>query len=196
MNNQANSGSFNPCVTQYTYSDNFSCSVIDEDNLLSWDKNPSVFMIGINIQGLLAKRDRLNSFIHSLSEKFKPPDIICIQETWLSDNKHPYSLDHYHPFVYSSRANSTGGGVGIFVRDNISFEINNALSLFVDRVYESISINIYLQSKKYTIVNLYRPPTSPGLTCNQSLDLFLSNLNNAITYLRLILTASWIVTLI
>ena len=180
MNNQAKSVFVNPCVTPYSYNDNFGCSVIDEVNLVSWDKNPSIFMIGINIQGLLAKCDSLKSFIHSLAEKYKLPDIICIQETWLSDNKLPFNLDHYHPFIYSSRSSATGGGVGIYVRDNISFDLNHALSLFVDRIYESISINIYIQNKKYTIVNLYRPPTSPGLTGSQSLDLFLSNLNNAI----------------
>ena len=180
MSNITNSISLTP-VIPYLSNENFSCKMIDENDLKSWDKaKPSVFIISLNVQGLLAKREKLNLFISSISNKYRLPDIICVQETWLNRDSEPFCLSNYHPLIHSHRSNAKGGGVGFFVHENISYDINYDLSLVVDRIYESIAINIHIDNKRYSLVNLYRPPTTPELTDTQSFDIFLSNLNKVI----------------
>ena len=180
MSNITNSISLTP-VIPYLSNENFSCKMIDENDLKSWDKaKPSVFIISLNVQGLLAKREKLNLFINSISNKYRLPDIICVQETWLNRDSEPFCLSNYHPLIHSHRSNAKGGGVGFFVHENISYDINYDLSLFVDRIYESIAINIHIDNKRYSLVNLYRPPTTPELTDTESFNIFLSNLNKVI----------------
>ena len=49
------------------------------------------------------------------------------------------SLDHYSPIECKLRSNLTqGGGVGIYLKKNLKFNILNDKSIFVDRVFESV----------------------------------------------------------
>ena len=69
------------------------------------------------------------SFVQSISNNFKPPDVILIQETFLANNLDPPCLPNYHPLIHNCRSNSRGGGVGIYIRDCISFSTNPNLSV-------------------------------------------------------------------
>ena len=170
-----------PYATPYAFNENFTCSMLDENDFMSWDKElPSLFVISLNVQGLLAKKDKFTLFISSLSNNFRSPDIICLQETWLNKDTEPFRLNNYHPLIHNYRSSAKGGGVGIFVHESITYDFNNDLSLFIERIYESIAINIFLNNKRYSLINLYRPPSAPELTDFQSFDIFLSNLNKVI----------------
>ena len=126
-----NAASFIP----YAHSDNFTCALVDESHFISLNKpSLSLFMTSLNVQGLIAKKDRLSSFIFSLNENYKAPDIISLQETWLGVNKEPPLLPNYHPLVHSFRANAKGGGVGIYIRDNLSYDMNQDLSSGYTRI--------------------------------------------------------------
>ena len=181
MNGTGNKGLKFP----YEFNDNFKCSSVDENHFATLDKKiPSLFFVSINVQGLISKFEKLSSFLFSLSDKFKLPDVVCIQETWLKNDIEAPILPNYHPFIHNCRANSRGGGVGFYVRESLSYTTNSAYSTFVERIYESISIDILFQNKRTTLINLYRPPMCPNLTEAQSFDVFLSNLNKVIDVSR------------
>ena len=76
-------------------------------------------------------------------------------------------LKGYQPMIFKKREEKRGGGVGIFVRDGVEFEILPDLSIFQEDKYESLFIKVFDKKGKFKIIgNIYRPP-------NNSLDLFL-----------------------
>ncbi len=84
-------------------------------------------------------------------------------ETWLSDvNKDLFILDGYS-FVEKHRENAKGGGVAIYVKNNIQFKIRKDLSENKAGVFESIFIELLggHKSKASTVLGeVYRPPAS------------------------------------
>jgi hypothetical protein len=64
------------------------------------------------------------------------------------------SLPSYHNIVFKLRHNTQGGGVGIYIKDHINFKVLDGLSVFVDRIFESIFIEVSLpdSNKKFLLV--------------------------------------------
>ena len=107
------------------------------------------------------------------------PDVICIQELWQFPDNASFKLNGYHPLIYKLRRNNVqGGGVGIYVKSNFSFNILPDLSIFVDRVFESLSLEIFINPQtKIKVCSMYRPGTrhptlSPIEQFEQFIDLF------------------------
>ena len=58
------------------------------------------------------------------------------------------------------RRSARGGGVGIYIKENLSFKILSKFSIFVERIFESIFIEVSLaNNKKIIIGSIYRPGT-------------------------------------
>ena len=73
-------------VSQYNvgFNKNFTCAQVDESFFNNLDnKETSLFLLNLNIQGLLPKKDSLFALVKNLAANYKLPDIICLQETWL-----------------------------------------------------------------------------------------------------------------
>ena len=73
--------------------------------------------------------------------KYKP-DIICLQELWNIPCYDNFFLDGYHPLQYKIRDktgtnSNVGGGVGVYIRDNVIFQPQPELSVFIPRVCEA-----------------------------------------------------------
>ena len=107
---------------------------------------------------------------------YKQPDIIGFQETHLSSDKDPPCFNGYHPLVHKYRNNHRGGGVGLLINKNLSYSTNDTLTLFIERIFESIACDITVGMKRHTVISIYRPPSNPSMTDSQSLDLFFTNL--------------------
>ena len=146
--------------------------------------------LNINIQSLNSKYEKLKNFIISLTNKNVSIDLISLQETWTI--KHPRLLDipGFQPLIFSNRLRGRGGGVGFYIRNGINYTINNDLSVFVDKTFESLTLDLSFTTnnsiKHLTVTNIYR---SPSLLDNQpaseqmesfheKFDNLLSNLSN------------------
>ena len=141
--------------------------------------------MSVNIQSLPAKFNDFCSFIYSLQKGNSAPDIICLQEIWRIQGPEFFNLDGYHPIIYKCRhVNKQGGGVGIYVKNNLDFDVIGELSIFQDRIFESIFIDVKFGNKKFTIGSLYRPGTAhPFLTFKEQLSQFneiFSNVSDAL----------------
>lgn len=81
------------------------------------------FFLHLNIQGLPPKFDNFISMLNTLSADNSTfqPSIIALSETCLNDfNANSYSIAGYQPFISNHRKdNSSHGGVGLYVKDNI-----------------------------------------------------------------------------
>ena len=82
----------------------------------------------------------------------KDLDIIAVNETWLNscipDN---FILDNFH--IFRKDRSSRGGGVLIAVRNSIKCS-----EKIVNNDFENIFVEIFINSKKFLICTLYKPP--------------------------------------
>jgi len=92
-----------------------------------------------------------------------------------------FTLTEYHPPCFKLRSKSNGGGVGVYVSSEYSFQTlpNN---IFHEKILESLFIEITLQNKKkLTIGTLYRSNSAhPSLTFSEQSEQFMDYFNNLI----------------
>ena len=77
------------------------------------------------------------------------------------------------------RCNRSGGGVGIFIRENINFQLRPDLSK-IDEFCEIVTVEVdkeYFKKEKNIIIKvLYRPPGTDLLSSNEYLNILLNTL--------------------
>ncbi len=95
-------------------------------------------------------------------------------------------LPNYQKLFFKNRESSNGGGVAIYVKDNWNAKLIPIDNSFIDKIFESITIEISNGNHKILVSSLYRSP-SPIANLPQSEQLnqflitlndFLANLNN------------------
>ena len=113
-------------------------------------------------------------------------NFIGITETWLSDSNYDlYNMDGYN-FYDNHRSLRSGGGVGLYTRENIEYlerkdlEINNE---FIESVFIEVPVCNLLSSKKVLIGVVYRPPGTSIKDFNDILNTILDKIGKNICYL-------------
>ena len=108
-----------------------------------------------NAQGLHCHGDEL---IHYIRKATRPPSLICIQETWFNDVKHPPLNIPNYTTLAKNRIGKKGGGCAIYIKNNISYTIAHT---HPDKEYQKITI--YQNSFQCDIINYYNNAFSSGL---------------------------------
>ena len=84
----------------------------------------------------------------------------------------------FHPvysFITTNRGERKGGGVGMFISDDINFKLRSDLNINEEGIIESLFIEIITATCKNIIVGtIYRPP-------NGKFDIFENNLSKILT---------------
>jgi hypothetical protein len=169
---------------------NFKCTYLDTLETCSYLKNDNrISVMSLNIQCLSSKFNELKDSLDLFESSNCLPDIILLQEIWNVHDASLFTLNQYHPLIFKCRSNSKGGGVGIYVKSVYKFDINPS-SVFWDRIFESIIINVWINNKMYVVGSLYRCINHPTLTAKEQFtefsDLF-SNLISSLSSCELIL---------
>ena len=99
--------------------------------------------------------------------------IVGISESWLQEtNKDCYDLENYRA-EHNCRPNRTGGGVSLYIKQKIDYELRNDLS-YQNRTIESLFIEIdknQLKNKQNVVVGvIYRPPNTDIHEFNEFLE--------------------------
>ena len=129
---------------------NLSCSYLDVENFNNL--SPEKFtVLSLNIQSLPAKFLEFTDLISQFKNN-STPDVICIQETWKIIDNSLFPLSNYHPLETNHRQTARGGGVGIYVKENLSFKILKQYSIFYKHILESLFIKITLENNKKIII--------------------------------------------
>ena len=71
-----------------------------------------------------------------------PLSVIGISETWLrvnNSNDDIFNIPGYK-FISNNRRHKHGGGVGLFIKDDLNFKLRSDLQSFDKKLYESIFI--------------------------------------------------------
>jgi len=159
----------------------FSCKYLNESDIsTSDDLSDNNFLLSFNIQCLSTKFSNFKELVFDFKKK---PVVILLQEVWHIENSKYFEIPGYHEPVFRTRE-GRGGGVGIFVRNDVNFEI--CVSPFHERIFESQLIKLkFSNDKNLYICNIYRPNTVPShLTFIEHFELFLEYFNNLMDYLN------------
>ena len=138
------------------------------------DKSTSYFHL--NRQGLLSHWDNFLNLLNNIHSSFTF-DFIGISELFEIFEEKQVRLPGYHPLKFRTRDDNDDNkrGVGLYIKDNIQFEVRKDLSVFIPHVIETIFIEVEIPNKKNNIIGvIYRPNTQP----RASLDIFGTTLND------------------
>ena len=123
-----------------------------------------------NIRSLRKNFGDLLEMLESLDHIFS---LIILNETWLEESEHDlFQMEGYD--LFSSSRNRHGGGVLIYVKQNINALSQEQLT-HINPFFESLFLKIKLKSKTLTIGTVYRPPSS-----THNINDFFDEFNNKI----------------
>ena len=120
--------------------------------------NESFSIMHLNIRSLNRNFEGLRLLMdNSLQSSFS---VIGLTETWATQGSASlYSLPGYD-FIENSRCKRIGGGVALYIKQNLDYIIHNGLNC-MSEVVESLLVEIRVpRSKNILITVIYRPPNS------------------------------------
>ena len=103
--------------------------------------------------------------------------MIGISETWLTDCTAELVNITGYSFISNHRKSKTGGGVGIYLHNDLQYKLLKECKLSDPEIIESLFVEITVPHGKNIIVGcVYRPP-------NQNTALFLDKLNDILSHI-------------
>ena len=157
---------------------NDSCEyhLSDSMNDLFKSKHPEISLIHFNSRSLDKNLDQITDYLKTLNHKFS---IIAISETWLKDkhNSPVFTEIKGYNLIRDDRSHKKGGGVALYISTDLNYKIRNDLNLPTHSDYESIVIELELNTKNKIISVIYRPPDAPAYP-------FINNLSSAINLIN------------
>src|SRR6218665_3825997 len=107
-----------------------------------------------NARGMTKNRHELRNYLHKTS---RPPDVLCIQETFLKTNNGNPILEGYTTIRKDKVNNSGKGGLAILVRSGLNYTLKDMTE--IEHV-ESQAIELKTKTGPIQITNIYIPPSA------------------------------------
>ena len=124
----------------------------------SLNRKQNFSLCHLNIRSIRKNLGSLEFILENLQHEFS---LIGITETWLRDDDCDLFAIQCYNVVEKHRQNRSGGGVALFLKDNIEYTIRSELSTFNDQL-ESVFIEINKDAlttdKNIVIGVIYRIP--------------------------------------
>ena len=138
----------------------------------------------LNIRSIRNKLDSLKNLNDSLNRNL---DIIGLTETWLNKNdcEQCYKLKGYD-YVGLNRTNKKGGGVCIYIKEQLNHKNREDLTTNIEDIFESVFIEICTPIGKNIIIGvIYRPPNNKFEIFENAMNELLNKIDreNKICYL-------------
>lgn len=151
--------------------------LIDEISTSQLYKLIQFSMTHLNIRSSNKNLDTFTNYLSTLPFEFS---VIGLSETWLtSNNADIINLAGYN-HVYKTRVGKIGGGVSIYVKENIAFQLRDDLS-DVNENYECIFIEInkdVVHTKKNVVMGVvYRMPNTDISIFNSGYKTIMKKIN-------------------
>ena len=158
----------------YYFDNSFPCVI--HEKLKETDMKCVFSLCHINIRSLKANLPALENCLDIMDFKFS---IIGISETWLRDwNCDLYNIEGY-TLVECHRPARTGGGVGIYLKSGIPFQLRSDLVIgneSCEFIFIEIEKEIFQQWKNIIIAVIYRPPGTDLKAFNDDMNELLNAL--------------------
>ena len=143
----------------------------------------SFTLFHINLRSLKKHFEELSEFLSTLNMSFS---VIGISETWLNNSNDVIFNIPGYKFISNNRRHKHGGGVGLFIKDDLNFKLRSDLQSFDKKIYESIFIELIQPNAKNILIGcFYKPPDTSVSDFNSSISNVLCTLSfeNKISYL-------------
>ena len=149
---------------------NITCKYyLPRDISLEINNNKNFSILNLNIRSIV--NNSFKFFLESLKNAFS---VISLTETWLNNqNCEDFNLNNCS-FITTNRGERKGGGVGMFISDDINFKLCSDLNIKEEGIIESLFIEIITTAGKNIVGTIYRPP-------NGKFDIFENNLSKILT---------------
>ena len=119
----------------------------------------SFSVLNLNIRSLNKNFESVKNLLVEINFCFK---VICITESWCSDDPHTnnrYQLPNYLSIHQGRKNDKTGGGITIFIHKQLLYNIRHDLSVDDDDT-EALFLEIRNQKSKNIFINtIYRQPS-------------------------------------
>ena len=118
----------------------------------------SLSFLHLNTRSIVNKFDSLKQLINSFKIPF---EVIGLTENWLNDtNDDLFEIEDYS-FVNVNRYSRNGGGVGIYISNQLKYKFRPDPTLDYQNIIESVIIELLIPSGKNIIIGvIYRPPNN------------------------------------
>ena len=141
-------------------------------------------VLHLNIHSLPAKFEALKLMLASLQQKGIQFDFILICESFLQEkNVNLYNLENFK-FISKNRSKLKGGGVCMYIQNDIQFKLRDDIAIFREGEFESIFIETSYPNNKPSIIGeVYRVPntnTKKSLEYYESIIAKIGNTNTII----------------
>lgn len=133
------------------------CNINNLTNKLKNQNDP--LFLNINIQSLNSKYEKLVEFINELLSLKLNIISIALQEIWSIPYPDLLKIENFD-LIFKQRSGGRGGGVGFYVRSDLSPKVLNNLSPYIENIFECLTIEITLSKKKINLLTFYRPPNN------------------------------------
>lgn len=148
------------------------------NNLFNFNETEAINILHVNARSLKKNFSHLETLLSNIQN---PIMAIAISETWLTESTESTFFIPNYTLVSSSRVGKSGGGVGIFVNNSLSFTIRSDLSCMMN-IIECLFIEVTIRGKKNIIIGtVYRPPGGDQIDIsnfNTEFCKILKNINN------------------
>ena len=137
-------------------------------HLKDYRQNSKFSCMHINIRSLPDKFDRLKKILTNFDNEKIQFDAILLCETLLTDTNHDLFNIPGYTFISRHRKHYRQGGVGIYIKNNINFIIRDDLSIFIEKSFETLFLEVTSSkgSRPIIIGEVYRVPNS---SCHNSI---------------------------
>ena len=129
-------------------------TIITDDNIINEIVSNNFTIATFNAQSL--KKNFKHLDILTQSNEY---DIITISETW-NPSVPCVKIKGYHDLILKPRPKKRGGGVGIYLKSNLSYSLNSELNNVKFKIIETVACNVQIQQKNITVISIYRPPNT------------------------------------
>ena len=172
-------------------SNNFDSPYIFEENVKGYlcdiKKYDNLCLIHVNISSMNSNFEKLQDLLLNFSNSF---NIICVTETWSTDNDIKNSSNFHLPsFDFIRQEKNTakkGGGIHTYIKNQIKFKMIKDLSLS-DGDSECVTVEIENKNSKNLIITLcYRPPSGAIKGLNSFLENVFKKANTENNFLLLL----------
>jgi len=167
-----NDPDLDPDENFYCHNDDITSQYVCDYNTECFINSNDFCVAHINCRSILNKMSAVVDFAHKFCV-----DVLAVTETWLNVNSAEAVSIPGYKFVNKCRNTSSGGGVGLFVKEHYEFKLMELTGSDEDNT-EFIFIEIVHENNKNVIVgSIYRPPGNSLASFNDTLFKILSNLN-------------------
>jgi exonuclease III len=108
-------------------------------------------------------------------------NFIALTETWFTEaSRDLYDLDNYNHESFF-RTKRRGGGVSLFVKDNISYTLRSDLNMFnndAETIFIEVSKNMFNTDRNIIVAVIYRAPNREINSFNETLNNVLNTIKN------------------